>query len=48
MISVHLDLPAPDALASLRGLAYTRNQDVDALADDLTHRRIPLSDLQSP
>jgi hypothetical protein len=48
MVSVHLDLPAPDALAALRGLAYTRNQDVDALAADLTHRRIPLSDLQSP
>ena len=45
MASVHLQLPAPDALAALRGLAYSRGQDVDDLASDLAHRRLPLTEL---
>ena len=47
MISVHLDLSAPDALAALRGLAYTQGKDIDTLADDLAHRRVSLADLES-
>ena len=46
MVSVHLDLPASDALATLRGLAHARNRDIDSVADDLTHQRIPLTDLE--
>ena len=46
MISVHLDLSAPDALAALRGLAYTRGADIDTLADDLAHRRVSLTDVE--
>lgn len=46
MISVHLDLAAPDALAALRGVAYTRGQDIDTLADDLAHRRVALTDVE--
>ncbi len=45
MASVHLGLPAPDALAALRGLAYTRGQDIDELAADLAQRRLPLTEL---
>jgi hypothetical protein len=48
MVSVHLDLPASDALATLRGLAHARNRDIDSVADDLTHQRIPLTDLEPP
>jgi hypothetical protein len=45
MLSLRLDLDSADALAELRGLAFTRGQDLDHYADDLVHRRIPLPDL---
>ena len=38
--------PHPMPLATLRGLAYARNRDIDSVADDLTHQRIPLTDLE--
>jgi hypothetical protein len=45
MLSVHLDVPAEDALAALRGHAYTNQQDLDDLAADLVTRRTPITDL---
>jgi len=45
MVNVHLDVNSPDALAVLRAHAYTRGQSLDDLADDLTNRRVPISDL---
>ncbi len=45
MLSVHLDVAAPDALDVLRAVAFNRDQDVDDYADDLVHRRISLPEL---
>ena len=42
MLSVHLDLPAIDALDALRARAFRRGQDLDEYADELASRRSPL------
>jgi hypothetical protein len=46
MLSVHLDLPAPDALDALRAAAFSRGQLIDDLAEDLANRRLPITDLR--
>jgi hypothetical protein len=45
MLSVHLDLSAPDALDALRAAAFGRGQLIDDLAEDLANRRLPINDL---
>jgi hypothetical protein len=44
MVSVHLDIPAPDAFDTLRGMAFARGLDVDDLADQVATRQVPLTD----
>ena len=44
MLSVDLDLPAPDALDALRAAAFSRGQLIDDLAEDLASRRLPITD----
>ena len=44
MLSVHLDLPALDALDALRAAAFSRGQLIDDLAEDLASRRLPITD----
>ena len=46
MLNVALDVPAPDALALLRGHAYATNRTVDDIAHDLANRRIAAQDLR--
>jgi hypothetical protein len=44
MVSVHLDIPAPDAFDILRGMAFARGLDVDDLSAQVTTRQVPLVD----
>ena len=46
MLNVALDVPAPDALALLRGHAYATNRTIDDIAHDLADRRIAAQDLR--
>lgn len=46
LLSVHLTLPVPDTLDTLRAAAFARGRFLDDLAEDLTTGRMPLSDLQ--
>ena len=46
MLNVALDVPAPDALALLRGHAYATNRTVDDIAQDIANRRIAAQDLR--
>ena len=45
VLNVRLGLSTPDALAVLRAHAYASERDVDAVAQDLVHGRLPLHDL---
>ncbi|PPK92588.1 GAF domain-containing protein [Kineococcus xinjiangensis] len=46
VLNVRLGLGAPDALALLRAHAYATERDVDGVARDLLHGRLPLADLR--
>lgn len=48
MCNATLHLDTLDALALLRARAYSREQTVDDLADDLTHGRVPVEALREP
>ena len=43
MLNAGLNLNSPDALATLRAYSYGHDRTVDDTADDLIHRRIPVS-----
>ncbi len=45
MIVLAHNLPAPDALAVLRGYAYAAGRTVDDVAEDLLSGRLPPRDL---
>lgn len=44
MLNVALDMTSEAALATLRARAFAADTSVDHLADDVVHRRIPLTD----
>lgn len=45
MVMLTSRVAAPDALALLRGRAYSTDRTVEDLADDLIERRIPVEDV---
>jgi hypothetical protein len=46
MLMVALEMPAPDALAVLRGYAYAAGRTADEVADDLVEFRLPVDQLR--